>query len=435
MKVALIYPDVYEVARYQYSRKEIPPFGVMYIASVLEQLNNEVMIINVCFHDTAKDLQEYDIVGYSIPSSVSYDIIKESIAKSKIKEDALVIIGGVHPSIYPEETLLDLKPHVLCIGEGEKTIVEILEHYLDRDFSKVKGVCLLRDGKPFRTPLRKLITNIDSLPLPARHLLPQETFIMNDRLLSDRKIKLTHVMFARGCPFHCHFCASTQKIMQYRSGGSARKELIHLKERYGIEGFSTIDDNSIINKKVFLDLCKNITDLGMKWKTLSRVDQVNRKVLHVMKDSGCVEIQFGVESGSQRILTAMNKGITKKNIYQAVKIAYDIGLNVKIFLVHGYPGENLQTTSETMDLLNKIAYMVSRVNLFRFVPLPGSYAYENAYKFNIQGTHRHPDWEGTWGKFHIYHNKRQWWGDKRDFEEMNRAYSILDYYINSTFSM
>lgn len=427
----MVYPEVYDLARFNEKRKEFPPFGVMYLSSMMEKSGIEVKVYSISSENTFLDLRNFDAVGFSIPSSATFGITKKTRFGSLYSPNTLVMVGGVHPNFYPEQTLNELNPDVVAIGEAENTIIEILEQYVTRDFSKIKGVCFKRGEKIVRTPPRKIEKNIDWLPLPARHLLPLEDIVMSNRL-SNTDIKMAHVMFTRGCPFPCRFCAVAQSKIQYRTGESARAELIHLKETYGVEGFAIVDDNFVVDKRMVYDITTNITDLGLKWSGLSRVDTTDEQLLTSMHKSGCIEIKFGMESGSPVILDAMRKKTTPEQILNTARIAHNVGIKVKFFLVHGYPGENLQTTRETISLLKKVAPFVERVSLFRFTPLPGTYVYNNPHEFNLRGTDKNEDWDGNWDKYHIYHNAYHWWGTANDFRELNIAYNEIKDFIEYT---
>jgi radical SAM superfamily enzyme YgiQ (UPF0313 family) len=223
--------------------------------------------------------------------------------------------------------------------------------------------------------------------------------------------------------------------MQYRGGESARAELLHLKETYGIEGFSIVDDNFVVARQKVMEICDSIKDLGLKWSALSRVDTVDRELLEKMRDAGCIEIKFGVESGSEEILRAMRKRITKQTIQKAFETCNEVGINAKAFIIHGYPGENTRTTQETIDLLKSLQHIIKRVSLFRFVPLPGTQVYDQldpAGNRLIHGTHNDPaTWDGDWSKFHLYRNGRHWWGTEADFQEVNMSYNQIKQYIES----
>src|SRR6185312_3016206 len=346
--------------------------------------------------------------GFSLASSATYGYMLEARRRSPIRPDALVMVGGVHCNFYPEDSLRDLDADVAADCEAEETILEILTRIDSRSFTNVAGAIWRAKGQVVRETKRPIIRDIDCLPLPARHLLPVEDFVLDDRL-AGTDLRMAHVMFSRGCPFPCSFCAAGQTKIQYRSGDSARTELRHLIELYGIEGFAIVDDNFIVNKKKVADICEKIADLGLKWSALSRVDTVNKDLLAKMAASGCIEIKFGMESGSESLLRAMRKNTTRAQITAAIQSAAAVGIHPKVFIIHGFPGENMATTRETMELLSALKSEISRVSLFRFVPLPGTTVYANAEAYGVRGTHLQPDWDGDWSKFHIHHNERHWW--------------------------
>lgn len=247
---------------------------------------------------------------------------------------------------------------------------------------------------------------------------------MTDRL-ANTDLRMAHIMITRGCPYSCHFCASRQKQVQYRSAQNVRKELQQMKADYGIEGFAVVDDNFTVNKKRVKEVCEEVRDLGLYWSALSRVDTVDFETLRAMRDAGCIEIKFGVETGSENLLKAMGKKISRSQIILAIETANSLGIGVKVFLIHGFPGENLTTTRETIELLEEVKGCIERVSLFRFVPLPGSYVYKNPSEFQMNI----PTNAETWKDLHIYHNNRHWWGTSHDFQEMKEAYKELLEYV------
>ena len=430
MKIVVIYPEVLDMARYRDKRKEFPPFGSLYIAASLENAGHEVKIYKLHPDNVVFDLTEFEAVAFSISASATFNMFMECRFKSKLNPDALLMAGGVHANLFPEQTLVDLKVDVVGIGECEQTILEILKEKDSKDFSGLLGVCYLENDVPKKIPQKRLSKNIDNFPLPARHLLEVDDFIMDDRM-SNTNIKMTHVMPGRGCPFPCRYCASAQTTVQYRSGNDIRLELEHLVLKYGIKGFAVVGNDFILNKENVKDICKNISELQLSWATLSRVDRVDEQILKAMKEAGCYELEFGVEAGSEKILAAMDKKITKKQILAGLRMSHDAGINNKVFLIHGYPGENYETTMETIELLEQIGDCVERVSLFRFVPLPGTYVSNFAHIFNVRGTYGSKEWDGDWGKFHIHHNHHHWWGTAEDFNELTKSYQVLYDYVES----
>lgn len=240
---------------------------------------------------------------------------------------------------------------------------------------------------------------------------------------------MVHVMFSRGCPFPCSFCAAGQTRIQYRSGTSARRELLHLIGQYGIEGFAIVDDNFIVNKNKVGDICDSIGDLGLRWSALSRVDTIDERLLRKMANSGCIEVKYGMESGSERLLKAMRENTKQEQIKRAIYATVDAGIQAKVFIIHGFPGEDAETTDDTIKLLTELSSTISRVSLFRFVPLPGTQVYDQADIYGVRGTHLQSDWDDDWSKFHIHHNERHWWGTNSDWAETERSYQRLRRFV------
>lgn len=422
MKIALISPEYYDIAHFGVKRKEIPPFGVLYLAAVLEQKQIEVDLYRVSKETESLDLSVYDIVGFSISSSVTYPIIKRIRNISRFREKTLLLAGGIHSTIFPEEVLKDLDVNIVCIGEGEITIVEIADAYNFNNYKHISGIAYMdSDGTVIYTPKRELIDDLDTIPFPSRHLLPIEDVVMNDRL-SNTKLPIAHILCSRGCPYSCNFCANQEHNIRYRTGKNIRKELEFLIKEYGIKGFCITDDNFIVDKNRIEDICNEIAPLNLKWSSLSRVNTVNEELLLKLKESGCVEIKYGIESGSPRILDLMNKRITIEQIRHAILTTAKVGIKVKAFILHGFPGENIESTIETIQLLESLKDNIERISLFRFVPLPGSPAYYNADKYDLHLSENFED-------IFIYNNDRKWWGNEDDQEELEEAYQMLEKYI------
>ncbi|WP_437528599.1 radical SAM protein [Sorangium sp. So ce726] len=428
MRVAVVYPEVLDMARYRELRREFPPFGALYIAATLEEAGHEVRVFKISPNQIEYDFRDFDVVAFSISASATFNLFVECKLRSQFSDRAMIIAGGVHATLLPEQTLADLEPAAVAFGEGEDTILEMLGRYESRDFSGIDGVCYWEAGNIKKSKERRISRNVDRFQFPARHLIPESDFIMNDRM-SNTSMRMTHIMPGRGCPFPCRYCASAQTTAQYRTGANVRKELIHLIEKYGIQGFAVVGNDFILSKTNVNDICGAIQDLNLQWATLSRVDRVDPVILSAMRSSGCYELEFGVESGSQRILDAMEKRATIEQVNFALRESHAAGIKNKVFLVHGYPGEDEVSTEETMRLLDVVGRWIERVSLFRFVPLPGTFVYNNALNLGIRGTPHSQDWDGDWGKFHIHHNHHHWWGDEHDFARLTAAYLRLREYV------
>jgi len=428
MRVLFVYPEAYEIARFGVHRKEFPPFGVLYLGAIVRAGGHEVELRSVSEVATNLDLRGFDAVGFSLASSASLPVMQHLRHHAEFDVDTFIMVGGVHAKLYPSITFDLFQPHVLSFIDADDTILSLLERAESRDFSDVPGALWKNwEGNMVATKLPHPQLTLDALPLPARDLIPEDDVIMTDRL-AGRDIRMAHVMFNRGCPYACRFCSAGRSRVHYRSGKGSKEELEFLIREYAIDGFAIVDDNFVISKPRVTEICSSIRDLGLSWSALSRVDRVDPELLATMARAGCIELKFGVESGSERLLTAMGKKTSREQIVAAFTWATEAGIESKAFIMHGYPGESRESTSETIDLLTELGDRVNRVSLFRFVPLPGSEIYESG---TIHGTHLADDWDGDWGKFHIHHNNTHWWGDDQEFAMLSEEYERLRIFVES----
>lgn len=415
-KICLVYPECYEVAKFGNKRKEFPPFGVMYLASALEKENYDVKIVPTSNDNNSFDFTLFDIVGFSISSSLSYPLIKETRENSIFKPNSLIIAGGIHASLYPREVINELDCDIVCIGEGERTIVEIAKASSLDDISKIKGIYYRKDNNIYITDKRNDINDLDNLAFPARHLLPKEDIVMER--LSNTSLPIAHVLFSRGCPYRCNFCANQNHNIRYRSKDNIKEELELLIKDYNIKGFCVVDDNFLVNKEKAMEIIKEIGKLNLKWSTLARVDNVDLELLKELKNSGCIEIKYGVESGSQKMLDLMNKNITVDEIKKAFKLTKYVGINAKTLIMHGFPKEDYNTTKETIALLEDLKMYISRVGLTYFTYLPGSPIYPSE-KISCNTS--------------VYCEEQVPWGSNEEKEEVLEARKLLVKYIKKNF--
>lgn len=415
-KICLVYPECYEVAKFGNKRKEFPPFGVMYLASALEKENYDVKIITTSNDNNCFDFSDFDMVGFSISSSLAYPLIKETRENSIFKANSLIIAGGIHASLYPNEIIKDLDCDIVSIGEGEKTIVEIAKANSLDDISKIKGIYYKKDNNIYITEKRNDINDLDTLAFPARHLLPKEDIVMER--LSNTSLSIAHVLFSRGCPYHCNFCANQNHNVRYRSKDNIKEELEFLIKDYGIKGFCVVDDNFLVNKEKAMEIIREIGKLNLKWSTLARVDNVDLELLKELKNSGCIEIKYGVESGSQKMLDLMNKKITVSEIKKAFNLTKDAGINAKALIMHGFPEEDINTTKETIALLEELKMCISRVGLTYFTYLPGSPIYPS---------------EHITCNTSVYCEEQVPWGSNKEKEEVLESRKLLIKYIKKNF--
>ena len=433
-RMALVYVNSYEIARKGKKRKEFPPFGVLYLAAVVRKENWEVDIKAINETDYKLDFKDYDAVGFSIVSSYAYIPLKNCCNNSEFKETAVRFAGGYQAEKFSENVFQNFHNlRVIFTGESELSIRQFVNYFKDREFHKVNGI-IYKDNIGKRTN-RKPTTcvDLDRIPEPARDLLPEEDVVMTNRL-ANTKLRMVHMLFSRGCPMNCFYCGAnkngTSNRIRYRDKNKIVDELRSLKRVYDIDGFSIIDDCFLTDSKKAVEICEHIAkaDLDLKWSLTARVDQISDETLEALVNAGCIEIKFGLETGSDTLLEKMHKGTDVKTARKAIQDTFEKGIMVKVFIITGLPFENDDTHKETKAFLEEMKDMISRISLLRFTPLAGSYIYEHPEEFGIDSKKIGVE---NFDKMSLYRQSTDWWIDPKRKEDCQRWYEDLRGFINS----
>jgi anaerobic magnesium-protoporphyrin IX monomethyl ester cyclase len=284
-----------------------------------------------------------------------------------------VIVGGPHPSSIGMEMLSDPNIDVSVKGEGERTIVDILQAIDDgKQFSEIKGI-IYRDGqKIVETGAREYVDDLDSFGSPYEYV---------SRVLKDYekfpKSAFQYVMTTRGCNRNCLFCGSRYVLgrkVRYRSVRNVTKEL-QVLEKMGVRRLSFLDDTFTADKIYTEELCKSLIQnvRGLHWSCTTRADTVDDRIVSLMKKAGCEEIAIGVESGNDEMLRKMRKGITLQMALDAARIVKKNHVRTIAFFMIGFPGETEKTLSDTLEAIKKtdgtIIYNI-------FTPFPGTEGFD-----------------------------------------------------------
>jgi radical SAM superfamily enzyme YgiQ (UPF0313 family) len=366
--------------------KMLPPLGLTYIAAALEKEGFEVKILdNYLFKKPISHLKflvkkfNPEMTGISC-NSVTYKncieiarAVKEAVPKSK------VVVGGPHPTYMPESMLRYKEVDFAVMGEGELAMVELAKRVIDGDnsnFTEVPGIAYRHNGKIVKNPPR-FIEDLDSIPIPARHLIPLSKYDRRIEFLDVEPVDTMNVI--RGCPFNCKFC-ETKKLWGSKprtfSPNRVVEEIEHLTANYNSKGIYFVGDNFTINKKWTETLCNLIKEhkLDIEWVCDTRVDLISRDLLKIMKSAGCRTIWFGVESGSPRVLEKLNKGITLQQAIHAFKLCREVGIKVACSFMLGTPGETLEDMYATLRFAMKLNPDWCQFNIF--IACPGSILYD-----------------------------------------------------------
>jgi len=389
------------------SDSTVPPLGLLYVASSLERAGFETFVLDPFF-----DNEEYitrikeinpAVVGFSILTS-TYSKAKTTIARIKRElPNAVFCAGGVHVTSLPEESLTDLGLDFVVMGEGEITMVEACRRLASKEgLGGVEGVCY-RDnltGRLCKNRGRAPIDNLDELPHPAWHLLPLEKYLIPPGYIRSAYMKRTIVIFtSRGCPWNCIFCSSNIIFghrTRYASVDYVIRQLESLIEEYRIDSFYFFDDTFTTDKRWVKGFCDKMLDkkIGLKWGCQGRVDTVDDDVLPIMKKAGCIQIDFGVESGSQKVLNAIQKKITVEQIKKAFALCKKYGIRPYASIMVGNPEEEFEDVLMTASLLRQIKPVY--VSVCYCQPMPGSKLYRMAVEngwFTDDKTYSSDDWD------------------------------------------
>lgn len=378
MKTLLINPP------YPFVEVPIMPMGLLYLAGVLEHNGKEVQILDLLVAKYSKDkvknkIEEYkpDIVGITCVT-MNYPVASDILKYCKsVNKDIITVIGGPHVTFATKETLSEAPwIDIVVRGEGELTMLDIVN---GKKLADIDGIAFRdKDGEIKITRERRLIENLDELPMPARHLFQLSRYHALDVHAS--------LISGRGCPFNCIFCVGSKmggRRVRYRNPKLVVDEIEQALTVYGFNKVNFEDDLLTLNHKHLNAICDEIIARGLKfkWSAFSRVDTVNPDVLRKMKESGCTHVLYGIESGNQQILDTAKKKITLDKVKDAVKMAKDAGIQVMASFIVGLPGETKETLKQSMKFAQGLGVPYG---FHVLSPFPGTEVREKASEYGIE---------------------------------------------------
>jgi len=388
------------------------PLGPLYIAACIRQAGLRPGFFDGThargLRDFATALEEHKPRAVGIYATVISRQVALRMARIAKRRGIPVVCGGPDPSSAPHVYLGSGLVDAVARGEGEMTGVELAAHFAGTgpsDLHDIAGLSFLEDGRVTHTPERPYIKDLDTVPYPARDLTDWPAYAAVTKRFHGAS--QTTVMTARGCPFRCTWCCKPifGAMYRHRSAKNVVGEMLELKRRYKPEMIRFADDIFTINRRKFFDLADEIERAGAQipFECLSRVDLVDEEVLQRLRDIGCERILYGVESGSQRILDSMKKGITVEEVHRISRLTRQKGMKQYWFLIYGYPPEDIHDLRMTIDMVRRL--QPDEYGITVAYPLPGTEFYDTVRHSMREGQH----WQMTRDNVVLYNNKYGSW--------------------------
>jgi radical SAM superfamily enzyme YgiQ (UPF0313 family) len=375
LKVLLVYPYFLE-ARIHVEEIAAVPMGLYYIGAMLEAHGYSVKIVN--WHrrpDSQGALKETlisyqpDIIGFSIVHANRWGGVDIARLAKQIDPQVPVVFGGIGATFLWRHLLTHFADiDYVVLGEGEYTLlhlVEALKHMEPMEkISAIPGLALRVGDDIVRTATAEPVRDLDSLPPPATYF------------------DFQHLSITRGCPGRCSFCGSPQfwgRRVRAHSATYFVDQLILLARRGG-RFFYFSDDTFTLNSDLVIEICRKIIEAGLdiRWQAISRVSAVNDRMLRWMRKAGCVQISYGVESGSERIRRLLCKEIGTKQIERAFALTTANGILARAYFIYGAPTESWKTIEQSLELIRRIRPLSA---IFYIMALfPGTALYDDFKK-------------------------------------------------------
>ena len=376
LRVALINPA-------QHDRYAQPPMGLALIAAVLEKEGYQVIVLDANAlglrpEETPPFVADASVVGLTAMTPTIGAAISIARYLKQANPSSTLILGGPHATLLPDETLASTSEiDVIVRGEGEKTIIKLLEALEHQQaLDSMPGISYRKDGRVINNPPMSASVDMDSLPFLAYHLLPWQKYKPHPP--HGRAHPFAAIITSRGCPYQCSYCSKPIFGSKFRAQTPERvvEEIVYYKERFGIKEIAFYDDVFTLDKKRAYAIADKIMKEGVKihWTCETRVNLVDKDLLYHIKKAGCYAIAYGIESASQDMLDMLNKDITLEQVEEAVRMTQEAGLQTIGYFMLGSPGESPETIDKTIQFAKRLKLDFAQFSTT--TPFPGTRLYE-----------------------------------------------------------
>ncbi|MFO0945717.1 MAG: cobalamin-dependent protein [Planctomycetota bacterium] len=388
-----------------------PPLGIAYLAAMLEENGTKVAVIDAIAEGVEQFIEsdgyvfqgltteqtvaridgETDMIGISIMFTQDWPCLLELIrAIRKRFPETMIVAGGEHITALPEFSLENCPELDVCaLGEGEETIVDLVNH-VDSGGSlhDVAGIAFREGGKVVRTVVRKRIRDVDALPIPSWDLFPMDVYMDSRNAHGVYLGKSIGILATRGCPYKCTFCSNPVmygNLWMARSPSLVLDEIELYIKKYGIRNVDFYDLTFILKKSWIIEFCRLIEERGLQftWQlpTGTRSEVIDDEVSAALYRTGCRNITYAPESGSPDTLERIKKRVHLPKLVDSIRSALRQKINVKCNIVIGFPHETRQHVLQTIVFCWKLAVIgVQDVGMFIFSPYAGSQLFDELRK-------------------------------------------------------
>lgn len=383
MKKVLLFSPALQPDVQAHSKDNSYGLGLGYLHAVIEKAGYEIITksfnsseITASETEMAADLERVRpdfllIQIFTMNRVASYRLIRMA---RKLLPGVKIIIGGIHASIFYDQLLENFEVDCAVIGEGEATVVELLDALSSGSSAAgVAGTAYRDSGKVIKNPDRPLIEDLDSIPFP-RH----ELFIKPDR-------EMACILTTRGCPYKCSFCCLhtvSRRKFRKRSVGNVVAEVEHILKTFkNIRSIQLADDTFTLDQPRAIAFCKEIIRRNIKVKFLcsARIKPASVELFELMSKAGFTHIGFGLETGSAKLLNSIHKNITREDVIKTFEMLKGIKINAVTYLMAGFPGESRETVAETINLIKTL----QKIKYFEFAGVARLWVYPNTEVYDI----------------------------------------------------
>jgi anaerobic magnesium-protoporphyrin IX monomethyl ester cyclase len=355
--------------------------GLAYLTAVAEGDGHKISVIDMdaerlsasSFISRLKE-EIPDIIGITVTTPALNSSLELARTAKKALPKVKVMLGGVHPSVVPKETIANKEVDFVVKGEGEITLKELLKAIENNmPLKGLKGLLFKEADVIVENDERELIDNLDLLPFPARGIFENIPYKYPDSLYAE----CAPIITSRGCPGRCTYCNSSSifgRTFRTRSADNVADEIERLVRDFKIREIHIWDDNFVTKKNRVFQIRDIIATRKIKVKFAFpngiRADFLDKDIIQALKDMGTYSIAFGVESGNQRVLDMAKKGIRLNIIEKVVQDTKALGIEVWAFFMFGLPGEDLKSAQETIDFAKKLDPDIAKFHILK--PYPGT---------------------------------------------------------------